>query len=83
MNHSYPRLKNVAGRIPTSIAVQDGNYEYVNPETGTAISLAELLEFATEFLGVEYLFWAAQEPFYGRQVLSFLNELHKQRKTRR
>jgi len=74
MNHSYPRLRNAAGKIPTSIAVQDGNYEYVNPKTGKRVTLAELLEFATGFLGVDYLFWAAQEPFYSRQVLPFLNE---------
>jgi len=74
MNHSYPRLRNAAGKIPTSIAVQDGNYEYVNPKTGKRVTLAELLEFATGFLRVDYLFWAAQEPFYSRQVLPFLNE---------
>lgn len=73
MSHSYPRLKTVAGKIPTSIAVQDGNYEYVNPKTGKRVTLDELLEFASEFLEVEYLFWAAQEPFYSRQVLPFLN----------
>ena len=78
MNHSYPKLRNVAGRIPTSIAIQDGNYEYVNPETGKRVTLDELLEFATDFLEVEYLFWAAQESFYSRQVLPFLNELHVQ-----
>jgi hypothetical protein len=78
MNHSYRRLKSVAGKIPTSIAVQDGNYEYVNPETGKRITLDELLAFASEFLQVEYLFWAAQKPFYSREVLPFLNELRKQ-----
>lgn len=78
MNHSYPRLKEVAGKIPTSIAVQDGNYEYINPRTEKRVTLDELLAFANEFLEVDYLFWAAQEPFYSRQVLPFLDELHKQ-----
>lgn len=76
MNHSYPRLKKAAGKIPTSIAVQHGNYEYVNPKTGKRVTLTELLSFATEFLGAKYLFWEAQEPFYSRQVLPFLDELH-------
>src|SRR5688572_23046874 len=42
MNHGYPRLETVAGKIPTSIAVQDGNYEYVNPETDERVTLDEL-----------------------------------------
>jgi hypothetical protein len=75
MNHSYPRLEKASGKVPTGIAIQDGNYAYINPKTGKRITLEELNDFATEFLGVRYLFWACQEPFYSSQVLPFIDKL--------
>jgi len=40
MRNSYPLLKEYVGRIPTGIAVQDGNYEHTNPNTGKAVTLS-------------------------------------------
>ncbi len=72
LRHSYPLIRDCAGLVPTGIAVQDGNYEYVNPKTGKRVTIAELLEFATDYLKVDYIFWSAQEPFYSEQVIPFL-----------
>jgi hypothetical protein len=72
MRHSYPLLREYTGRIPTGIAVQDGNYEHTNPKTGREVTVAELCEFGTEYLQVQYIFWCTQEPYYGRELIPFL-----------
>ncbi len=74
LNHSYPLIRDAAGIIPTGIAVQDGNYEAKDPVTGMVITIPQLLNFATEYLKVDYIFWCIQEPFYSRQVIPFFNE---------
>jgi hypothetical protein len=69
MRHSYPLLREFAGKVATGIAVQDGNYAHVNPKTGRRVTLEELTGFATEFLGVKYVFWCTEEPYYSREVV--------------
>ena len=73
MKHSYPLIRESDGSVPTGIAVQFGNYEHQNPKTGKRVTIPELLEFATEYLKVDYLFWSTQEPFYTEQLIPFLN----------
>jgi hypothetical protein len=75
MNHGYVRIRDSAGIVPTGIAVQEGNYEAINPKTAKRVMVAELERFATDYLRVDYLFWCAQEPFYERDVLPFLESL--------
>jgi hypothetical protein len=72
MANSYPLLKQCAGRVPTGIAVQDGNYEHRNPKTGQQVTISELFNFATEYLGVDYIFWCTQDPYYSQRVIPFL-----------
>ena len=72
MSHSYPLLRESAGRVSTGIAVQDGNYDSINPKTNKQVTLPELMEFGTEYLKVNYIFWCTQEPFYTRDVIPFL-----------
>ena len=72
MRNSYPLLKEFSGRIPTGIAVQDGNYRHVNPQTGKQVTIAELLSFGRDYLNVRYLFWCTEEPFYSRDLVPFL-----------
>jgi hypothetical protein len=72
MNHSYGLIRELDGIVPTGIAVQTGNYEYVHPRTGKRTTIPELLEFATEYLKVDYIFWEFQEPFYSEQLMPFL-----------
>jgi hypothetical protein len=69
MNHSYPLIRECAGKIPTGIAVQDGNYQYQNPKTGQSIAISELVVFAAEYLKADYIFWGAEEPFYPQKLL--------------
>ena len=72
MRNSYPLLREYAGSVPTGIAVQDGNYGYIHPNTGKQVTISELIAFGTKYLKVEYIFWCTEEPFYSRQLIPYL-----------
>ncbi len=74
LKSSYPLIREAAGIVPTGIAVQEGNYEDLNPKTGKRVTTTELLEFATEYLRVDYVFWCTQEPYYSDEVIRFLRQ---------
>lgn len=63
--HAYPLLRQVAGKVPTGIAVQEGNY-------AEGSSVEELHRFAAETLRVNFVFWGAEAPYWERDVLPFL-----------
>jgi hypothetical protein len=71
LNHSYPLIREASGAVPTGVAVQDGNYEEINPQTGKRVTVPELLAFATDYLKVDYVFWCTQEPYYSGEVIPF------------
>ena len=75
LKSSYPLIREVAGIVPIGIAVQDGNYEDVDPKTGKRITIAELIQFATDYLKVDYIFWCTQEPYYSEQLIPFLRRV--------
>jgi hypothetical protein len=75
MNNSYRLIKDKAGIVPVGIAVQDGNYEHVNPQTKKRVTTAELIAFATDYLKVDYIFWCTQEPFFANEVVPFLSRV--------
>lgn len=70
--NSYPLIRESAGKIPTGLAVQDGNYGDVDPKTGKRASIAELLKFATDDLKLDYIFWCTQEPHYSNELIPFM-----------
>jgi hypothetical protein len=72
MRNSYPLLQEYSSDVPTGIAVQEGNYQYLNPKTGQPVTVSELFAFASGHLRVQYIFWGAQEPFYSAKVIPFL-----------
>lgn len=74
MRNSYPMLHEFDAPIPKGIAVQEGNYNQVNPKTGQPVTVPELVEFATQYLKVQYIFWCTQEPFYSRDLIPFLRK---------
>lgn len=75
LKSSYPLIRDAAGVVPTGVAVQDGNFEEMNPETGKRVTAAELLQFAGEYLKVDYIFWGTQEPYYSQDVIPLLKRL--------
>jgi hypothetical protein len=72
MSHCYPLIRECAGKVPTGIAVQDGNYQHKNPKSEQPVTISELVGFATEHLKVDYIFWCTQEPFYSKNLIPFL-----------
>jgi len=72
---SYPLIREVAAAVPVGIAVQDGNYEDRDPKTEKPITISALLNFATDDLKVNYIFWCTQEPYYSEQLVPFLRRL--------
>jgi hypothetical protein len=41
----------------------------VNRETKKRVTARELLDFATTYLGADYIFWGIQEPYFSDDVL--------------
>jgi len=72
MKHCYPLLRQAAGHLPTGIAVQEGNYGQKDLKTGARLTIAELVEFAKVELEVDYIFWCTEEPYYSRDLVTFL-----------
>ncbi len=72
MNNSYHLIRDSAGIVAIGMAVQDGNYEHLNPKTGKRVTISEIINFATEYLKADYIYWRAQEPYYSEQVIPFL-----------
>ncbi|MCB0528541.1 MAG: hypothetical protein KDC65_08710 [Saprospiraceae bacterium] len=77
MNHSYRFLKEYAPKIKTGVAVQWGNYEEINPKTGKEVTIGELCAFATQEIGLDYIFWCTQEPYYSERLLPCLHAIKK------
>jgi hypothetical protein len=72
MSHCYPLIRECGGKVPTGIAVQDGNYQHKNPKSEQPVTISELVGFATGYLKVDYIFWCTQEPYYSRDLIPFL-----------
>lgn len=76
MDNSYVFIKDCANIIPTGIAIQEGNYEHVNPQTGKQVSISDIYSFAKDYLKLNYLFWCTEEPYYSSEVLPFLKTVN-------
>ncbi len=72
MNNSYSLIRASADVVPVGVAVQDGNYEHMNPKTGKPVTIKEIIEFGHDYLKVDYIFWCTQEPYYSEQLVPFL-----------
>jgi hypothetical protein len=72
MRSSYELIKEVSAEVTVGIAVQDGNYEYVNPKTGKRVTITELIEFGRDYLGADYIFWCTEEPYYSNDLVPFM-----------
>ena len=74
MNHSYKFLKNYSNQIITGVAVQEGNYEELNPKTGKQVTIDEIYKFGRYEVGLDYIFWCTQEPFYSQYLIPFMKK---------
>lgn len=73
LNHALAIMHEENFKVPLGIAVQDGNYigetgsEQVVEERRNLVPM--LHAFADDFLGVDYMFWVDQEPYFTEDVL--------------
>lgn len=75
MNNGYQFIRRCNGFIPSGIAVQEGNYAYVNPTTSKRVTIRELIQFAEKYLVVDYMFWSRQEPYYTQGLLPLMKAM--------
>lgn len=73
--HSLPLIAARGPEVTAGLAVQWGNLEDVNPDTGLPVTVGELYEFARDSLRLDYIFWGVQEPYYMDDVLPYLEGL--------
>ena len=66
---AHPLIRESRGIVPIGVAVQDGNLAEVNPMTGKPVTVEELVTYAATSLGVNYLFWGTEEPYFTRDVV--------------
>ena len=72
MESSYQLIRASSSEVAVGVAVQDGNYAHVNPRTGKQVTIDEIIKFGKEYLGVDYIFWCTEEPYYSEQLVPFL-----------
>src|SRR5262249_30073381 len=65
MRNSYPFFHEYRGRLPlVAMAVQEPTLTYLNPDTGQPYTRAEFIAFATDYLGVDIVFWTQDAPWF-------------------
>lgn len=80
LNHALAQMHEGNFTVPIGIAVQDGNYigktgadldyDEATSASQPAGSIVPMLHaFAKDFLRVDYMFWANQEPYVSEQLL--------------
>jgi hypothetical protein len=75
MRNSYRLIKESHGKVASGVAVQDGNYQYSNPQTNKTITAEEIYRFAKGYLQLNYIFWGTEDPFFHKETLPFLKTL--------
>jgi hypothetical protein len=75
MMNSYPLIRELSPHVRTGLAVQDGNFALMNPKTNKQVTFADVLDFASNYLQLHYIFWGTEEPYYTKEVLPYLRSL--------
>jgi len=70
--NSLPLIARRAPATVAGVAVQWGNLEDTDRETGERVSVEELFAFARDELRLDYIFWGTQEPFLSEEIFPFL-----------
>ena len=75
MGQSYAFIKEYPAALVKGMAVQDGNLRQINPKTGKKNTVPDLLDFAQNYLGLDYIFWVEDEPYFTDEVLQQLPDI--------
>jgi len=71
-NHCHLLIRARGPATIAGVAVQWGNFDDINPQTGRRTTVEELYTFARDDLRLDYIFWGTQEPYYSEEVLAYL-----------
>jgi hypothetical protein len=64
MKNSYPFFNQYRGKLAfVGMAVQEPTRTYLNKETGKPFTREEFVAFATDYLGVDAVFWSVETPW--------------------
>jgi hypothetical protein len=64
MHNAYPFFHQYKGRLKlVAMAVQEPTLTYTNPTTGKRSSRDDILQFASDYLGVDVIFWTPEAPW--------------------
>jgi hypothetical protein len=67
MHNSYPFIHDYQDKVPiVAMAVQEPTLDYINPATGKPFTKDEFVSFATDYLGVDIIFWSKEAPWLRR-----------------
>jgi hypothetical protein len=78
MQNSYQFIKQSYNKVPTALAVQDGNYDYINPKTNHPVRASDIYNFAKNYLQLTYIFWGTEQPYFDQETIPFLKSVkHK------
>ena len=61
MAQTYGFFKDYPDTLVKGMAVQDGNLRQINPKTGEKNTVKDILDFADNYLGLDYIFWVKDE----------------------
>lgn len=69
MNNSYPFFHASKGKMAlVAMSIQEPTLTYTNPVTSKRFTRAEFEAFATDYLGVEIIFWSKEAPWLAQPV---------------
>ena len=64
MKNSYPFFNKYKGKLAfVGMAVQEPTLTYKNPKTGVPFTREEFQAFASDYLGVNAIFWSTSSPW--------------------
>lgn len=64
MKNAYPFFNADKGKLKlVAMAVQEPTLTYTNPKTGKRFTQSEIVDFATDYLGTDIIFWTPEAPW--------------------
>ncbi|AZE62695.1 MULTISPECIES: hypothetical protein [Pseudomonas fluorescens group] len=69
---TYGFFKAYPDTLVKGMAVQDGNLRQINPKTGKKNTVADIIDFSRNYLGLDYIFWVEYEPYFTNEVMQQL-----------
>ncbi|MFL1501615.1 hypothetical protein ACI77J_11990 [Pseudomonas sp. O64] len=72
MAQTYGFFKAYPDTLVKGMAVQEGNLRQINPKTGKKNTVTDIIDFSQNYLGLDYIFWVEDEPYFTNEVLQQL-----------